>query len=589
MGCESPIKDAERIGTIGSPSSTAELSLDIMGTAVDKKLVGELVFFEFRQDGKLHYAIGQITEVQLRNVWLEDPTMRSLARHRGVVNPVSGQQDTHVARMNVGAVFAFDGSKFEPSILGTVPPTGTFIKLATDSVLERILEGYREEIFYLGRVYGSTPKLPMWFKHFSSGPNGAGEAYHIGIFGKTGSGKSVLAKMIILAYAKHPDMAVFVMDPQGEFSKDATGRPGGGFPLNLKELFSQLGREVIVKGIKDIVLDRWELFEEILYESPFFERLAVRKGDNRRIACELLKEELRKARVKLEDLYREESFKKAWSVLNSSDIQEIIYKTREYRDNFARALGAVGKNLEAFYHGYWKPVAELFRKDRPGAISVDGLIRKVFGTSEDTLFGRKRPIVIIDLSKESASGMFWNETIQSIVIKRLLDGLRASAESAYRDNRSLNTLVVLDEAHRLAPRERIDNEKLESVRASLLDAVRTTRKYGLGWMFISQTLSSLHREIITQLRIFFFGFGLSLGTEFQALKEIVGGDPNALKLYQSFRDPHSSFDLSSREYSFMTVGPVSPLSFAGSPLFFTAFNTPEEFLSVNGFRVQKSA
>ena len=106
-------------------------------------------------------------------------------------------------------------------------------------------------------------------------------------------------------------------------------------------------------------------------------------------------------------------------------------------------------------------------------------------------------------------------------------------------------------------------------------------------MFISQTLSSLHKEIIGQLRIFFFGFGLALGTEFQALREIIGGDPNALKLYQSFRDPHSSFDISSRQYAFMTVGPVSPLSFAGTPLFFTAFNTPDEFLETNNLNIPR--
>lgn len=67
-----------------------------------------------------------------------------------------------------------------------------------------------------------------------------------------------------------------------------------------------------------------------------------------------------------------------------------------------------------------------------------------------------------------------------------------------------------------------------------------------------------------------------------SLRELVGGDPNALKLYKSFRDPHSSFDIASRQYAFMTIGPVSPLSLAGTPLFLTAFNTPEEFLSKNG-------
>ena len=43
---ETLVSNAEKIGTIGSPSSTGELALDIMATAVKKKLVGELVFFE---------------------------------------------------------------------------------------------------------------------------------------------------------------------------------------------------------------------------------------------------------------------------------------------------------------------------------------------------------------------------------------------------------------------------------------------------------------------------------------------------------------------------------------------------------------
>jgi hypothetical protein len=101
-------------------------------------------------------------------------------------------------------------------------------------------------------------------------------------------------------------------------------------------------------------------------------------------------------------------------------------------------------------------------------------------------------------------------------------------------------------------------------------------------MFISQTLSSIHTEIIQQLRIFFFGFGLGLGQEFQSLRQLVGSSESALNLYQSFRDPHSAFDIGSRQYSFMTIGPVSPLSFAGTPLFFNAFNAVGRFLEANG-------
>jgi len=575
MGMEELISNAEKIGTIGSPSSTGELSLDIMETAVKKKLVGELVFFEFSQDGKPHYALGQITEVQLKNIWLEDPTMRSLARQRGQVNPVSGEQDTHLGQMTVSAVFADEGDRFEPSILGTVPPTGTFIKLSTDEILEKLLERYQEEIFYLGHVYGSTPKLPLWFKHFSSGPHGAGEAYHIGIFGKTGSGKSVLAKMILLAYARYPNMAIFVIDPQGEFSKDVRGEVRAeGFPLNLSRVLLTLGKEVIIRSVRELILDRWDLFSEILYESPFFERLTIPKGENRRIASEVLAERLQRARITLGNLHKRDSFYSAWEILGDENVQRQFYRSQQSRERFRTVYEEADQ--DEFFNNYWTPVSQLFRKERPNAISIDSLINQTFD-----LTCEERPVVIIDLSREMATGLFWNDTIQALVVKRLLDGLTYSAERAYRENRSLNTLVILDEAHRLAPREKIENEKQESVRISLLDAVRTTRKYGLGWMFISQTLSSLHKEIIGQLRIFFFGFGLALGTEFQALREIIGGDPNALKLYQSFRDPHSSFDISSRQYAFMTVGPVSPLSFAGTPLFLTAFNTPDEFLEVN--------
>jgi hypothetical protein len=571
------IGDSERIGAIGSPSSTSELSLDILGTAVTKKLVGELALFQFSQDGKPNYALGQITEVQLKNVWLEDPTMRSLARQRGQVNPVSGQQDTHLGEMTVSAVFSDDGNSFEPSMLGTVPATGTFIHLASDPILDGLLERYKNEMFYLGHVYGSKPRLPLWFKHFDVGPHGAGEAYHMGVFGKTGSGKSVLAKMMLLAYARHHKMALLIIDPAGEFSKDMRNvKTSDGFPLPLKNVFESFGKKATVITVRNLVLDRWELFAQILFESLLFERLTIPKGENRELASSIIADKLQKAKVTLRELHTRDSFNKAWKLLGDERVQKVFYRTEPSRLRFDTALHEADPN--EFFNEYWVPVTELFREDRAGARSVEKALSWLLEPEAGT-----RPVLVIDLSKEQAKGMFWNDKIQALVTKRLLDGLTQTAEYFYKENQSLNTLVVIDEAHRLAPRELpSDDDAARGVRNILVDAARTTRKYGLGWMFISQTLSSLHREIIGQLRIFFFGFGLAMGTEFMSLKEIAGGDPNALKLYQSFRDPHSAFDPSSRQYSFMTVGPVSPLSFAGTPLFFTAFNTPDEFLKTNG-------
>src|SRR5437867_3317109 len=137
------VDGTERLGVIGSPSSTVELALDILGAAVTRKLVGELALFRFSQDATSHYALGQLTEIQLKNIWHEDPTMRSLIRQRGRVDAVSERQDTHLGKMIVSAVFRDAGVKrYEPSILGTVPSTGTNIHVINDEMLDVLLEPY---------------------------------------------------------------------------------------------------------------------------------------------------------------------------------------------------------------------------------------------------------------------------------------------------------------------------------------------------------------------------------------------------------------------------------------------------------------
>ncbi len=584
---EAVAAQTERLGVIGSPSSTSEFSVDVIGTAVDRKLVGELATFSFRQDGLTHYAIGQITEIQLRNVWHEDPTMRSLIRQRGKIDAVSERQDTHLGKMTISAVFKRAGAPpgsstaatYEPGIMGTVPATGTAIHLVNDHVLDTLLHPYREQIFHLGRVYGSTPKLPLWFKHFGRGPDGAGEAYHLGIFGKTGSGKSVLAKMALCAYMRHRQMGLLILDPQGEFAKDFRDAGSGEMRIPLKRIAAKYNKRVVLLSVQNLVLDRWELFEEILYESDFFQQLTMPKRDNRREACAKLADELKKKKIKLAALHSRETFDSAWTILGNERVQQVFYRTKPAQDRFESARAAADPN--EFFHRQWQPVTALFNPERDRAKTVESALNWLLDPNPQN---GARPILVVDLSREQAQGLLWTDMIQSLVIKRLLDGITTMAERQFQDGNEtgLNTLVLIDEAHRLAPQQLPENsDAAAGVRKVLIDAVRTTRKYGLGWLFISQTLSSLHREIFQQLRIRFFGFGLSMGQELQSLGELVGKDESALRLYRLFRDPHSSFDISGREYSFMTTGPISPLSFAGTPLFLNAFNRLDEFMAAN--------
>jgi len=568
--------EAERIGVIGSPSSTGGLTIDILGTAVSKRLVGNLSVFNYTQEGKDHYALGQITEITMQNVWTQDPTMRGLIRQKGRVDPITERQDVHTAKMTISSVFAKTERGVDQSILGTVPSTGTPIKLLNEDIMNALLRNYKEELFYLGRAYGTNVKMPMWFKHFGTGNFGVGEAYHIGVFGKTGSGKSVLAKMMMLGYARHKEMSIFVLDPQGEFARDVK-RYGP-----IKKILKNLDRKVEVYDLHNLVLTGWDLFKRILVNSGFFERLGIYYETNKMQAANEVERALRSTRAQTSltgqssrqippyKAYERTAFERVWNALGDEIVQSRIYTSRDTRERLRSTYES--SDPEEFYN-LWKKVANLFKfEGKTNAVKIIDLVKKI-NDSEGS-------IVIIDLSEsEVPEDMLWNDSIKLIVIGEFLDRITQEAESKYKENTLLNCLVIIDEAHRLAPREKTENEDLERVKASLKDAIRTTRKYGLGWMFISQTLSSLDREIINQIRIYVFGFGLAWGVERQALREIIGGAEEAIRLYQMFRDPQSS--LGKREYPFMTIGPISPLSFSGTPLFFTALEYPNEFLKVN--------
>ena len=576
------LKNSSVLGTIGSPSSTIELALDVLESSVTRQLVGELAIFKYLQDSKNHYAIGQIIEIALKNFLLEDPTIKSVARKRGSVSPISGIQDVHVGKLLCSAIFTSSEDLVEPSLLGTVPPTGTYVYQVNDNILSTILEKQKNSLFYLGNSYGSKTKLPMWFKHFDYGENGAGEAYHLGIFGITGSGKSTLAKMILTAYSKYPNMGLLVLDPAGEFSKsftnDYNNNSNYNSNFNIKKILNSLNKEVQTINVRNLVLDRWTLFEEILLQSQFFHQLTI-NGANRRYAIDALIPKLRN-KTSLTKLIKRESFDLFINELRNEEVQILIFSTPEPRKRLNNLVSSLDqKNLDTLYSQFWTPICSLF-EERHDAITIDGLLEK--------FSWKLKPLIVIDLSEQTAHKMqlkYWNETIQSLILKRLLGGLVRLGERTWQKNTSLNTLVVLDEAHRYARKDEFMDSNLEQLRITLLDAVRTTRKYGLGWLFISTSLSSIHRDILQQLRIIFFGFGLSLGSDLITLRELVS-DEKAIDLYRTFTDPASSFNTKTRKYSFMTQGPVSPLSFSGSPFFFNAFS-PYVFIKENNLDIRR--
>jgi hypothetical protein len=584
-----PISRDQEIAVIGSPSSNTSLTLDLLLEATEERIVGALTAFRAIQNGTPIISVGQIVGIELRNRWHEDSVFRNLVKRTGEIPPITNRQDTRVADLVVGATFRQAENGYEPEVLGMVPPTGTRVFRVDQAILDQLLSAYQSEIFYLGRAYANDVLYPMWFKHFGSGLDGAGEAYHLAIFGKTGSGKSVLAKNLLLAYARHKSpnqMGLLVIDPQGEFSREfGRGEVTARYNLDYREACNLLGRTIYCVQVPTIKLDRWNLFADLLSRTQFFQRLSVRSTEWVRNAAEVLAERLQKAKVRLSKLNTEESFKRAIELLAEDKTLKQIYSGKEGRDRFADMLKDTEVTSPLFYDA-WLPVASLFQ-DLDSTGRTKPTIEQIV---EQCLKPGDRQIVILDLSGAGLSRedkqTFWSEQVQALLIDRIAEALIRKAEELYGD-KPLNALVVLDEAHRLAGSEYMDEESdRASLRKKLIDGVRTTRKYGLGWMFVSQSISSIHRSILDQCRILIFGFGLAMGEEFRRLRDFAGGDDQSMQLYQSFRDPQSFPRRDLQEFPFMAVGPVSPLAFSGKPLFFTAFTDPNRFIHENSLTRQ---
>jgi hypothetical protein len=572
-----------QIGVVGSPSDTNEITIDILESAEASRIRGQMVYLVLPHDDRRIAVLGQVTRVETQNRWHEDMAFRGIIKRQGALPHLSGRADVRTATLTVQAAFTIDvtddtNEEFcEEDMLGTSPGTGAKVYNVRDEVLEALLEKYRDETVYLGRVFGTQVKMPFTLRHFGKGAGGAGEAYHIGVFGKTGSGKSGLAAYLLLAYARHPSMGLLFIDPQGQFSSDRD------LPFPLHRSIRALGREVQVYKLATQVRLREDAnaFADLLRKSGWYRYLGIKNPDNQEIAVEVVYAAVRKAlteaKAKIEAAPSDLLRRVLQIFVDDPKALERVYTGKERREQLAERIRAVLADPEDYAEcdKSWRTALDLFQKtDSQGneRTPLWNVVTSVINAGE----GAAQPIVFLDISGEGTAFKD-DEEIKAMLLKEIANALNVQGGEAFQKGRRLNCLVALDEAHRYvrAYTRGDDTSEMAQLTKRFVDAVRTTRKYGLGYMFITQTLASLHREIIGQLRLNAFGYGLTMGSELAQLEEMVG-DKEALSLYRSFVDPQSR-----REYPFMFTGPASPLSFTGMPVFVHMFTKYEEFSHAN--------
>jgi len=572
----------EPIGITSSPSNTLDIVIDITEAKKAERALGQMVYVQLKEDGKDILVIGQIISIETQNRWHEDPSFKGVIKRHGKLPHLSGTADNRIATISVQACYVLDKDDPEGCILGTSPSTGESVQKMDNNVMGALMKNHEKHITYIGKVYGTDVDLPFWFKHFDKTKGdelGAGDSYHIGVFGKTGSGKTVTASFMLLGYAKNKNnISVLVLDPQRQFYLDNDCLPGG---VKISDTIKKMGLNYEKYSIlEDVCLpnDFYELFVELLSNNGFIKKAfgpiyTEEKFETAKSAIlDYLLGRAKHPRFSLNNFVKTggsgsvsgkeflkemlESFSKAEGEKEKySKFVMNMYSPKDRRDTLVQKILSTIENFEheTDIIDKWESALKLFnlkKSDGSSKIEVDQIVKKTVDVNGN--------FIVLDLSPRD--GDIENENLQALFVKIIEERIVDAGAKKYAKGEKANCLIVLDEAHRFISRESPD-ERVKELTKEIIGSVRTTRKYGIGYMFITQTIESLDEEILRQMRIFGFGYGLTAGSELRKISEIVN-NPSAIQLYKSFIDPSSN-----GKFPFMFFGPISPLSFTGSPLF----------------------
>ena len=551
--------DQKSVGAVGSPSDTFEATVDILEISEESKLLGELVCFSVKEgDGEV-LVLGQITEVKTENRWHQEPSFKGIIKRHGFLPNLSNVADNRIAKINVQSSFQMPSGSvknhgYVAHKLANSPSTGVPVKKVSNEIMNKLVEKH-SNLVSLGTAYGTDVDVPFWFRHFGRPDQGGdGDAYHIGVFGRTGSGKTTTAANMILGYARNSEhMSILILDPQEQFYEDNNVLPEGKFEQKIKSHGMDYKKYKVPEKV--VLPNDASLFSELLLDYDFIRKaFRLHTQEKRELMAESIQEYLtgrmNKPAFKIGSDPRELLNSMIARFQAEDRYTENVYAKGQYLNKLKdRINGMANGNIDSDANTKWNEICTFFQ-EKNGKVQLKDIVEKVVC--------KPKNVIVLNISGRNTAGHM--ESLQTRFIKIIEDAIKEKGAELYSKGNQANCLIVLDEAHRFINTYTYE-EEIKKLTSSIIDAVRTTRKYGIGYMFITQTIESLHEEIRRQIRIFSFGYGLTSGSEFRKIKDIINDDAGA-KFYRSFIDPSSN-----RKYPFMFYGPISPLSFTGAPLF----------------------
>jgi hypothetical protein len=576
---EAPLVAAP-IAVIGSPNSTTQFTVDILETARDRALDHAWVTFEVveRFNGRAYRkrALCQLGGIVTRNRWHEDPVIRAVIKHQGALPALSGESDLTAAQLTALGVFLLDeqGRVVRRTTLSTPPPSGTPVYPADAQTLQDLVHT-EPGIFYAGQSPGDGLPVPLTLRHFGSTEQGGfGEAVMLGIFGQTRSGKSIMAAQLLAGFAANRELGILVLDPQGEFGRDRFAAGDHRVDFSIKRLLGSLrsSRSAQVLSTDDVALEGPEAFAEVLRRAGFFESLGFKGANKEKEAAERLAgllAELCDAQGRRRPVRDLKAADLPLLVKDLARYADVIYATRPGTtpgegQRAADVLARFGLD-EPRLRRVWEESLTAFRTDpspgsgQAGRIPLSQVIQKVLG---------ERAVVVLSFAQDGA------DQTPYFLLNEILTRLRHVIHRSFQGGQTSNALVLLDEAHLFAGEHASETADGTRTRTLLAQSIRMTGKYGVGWMFVTQTLHDFDKTILRQLQVKIFGQGFKLGADREYVETELGKEGFAR--YCSLPDPKRT-----GRYTFMVTGPIVALGSLGTPLVLQGFRAADDLARAN--------
>ncbi|HEU5376053.1 MAG TPA: DUF87 domain-containing protein [Ktedonobacteraceae bacterium] len=562
------------VGSITSPSETGRYRMVLRDYAAMVQIEGSLVTLDYSEldseaKEQQKTILCQVSRTRLQNIHHENRLLGALLREKGRIPGLSAIADhKEVDLLPMDTILV--GTTIH-QLPRNVPPTGTDVRFASVEDVHHF-SGVHPALFNIGYLYETAVPVGLMLKHFGRGDDGWGDAHMLGVFGVSGSGKTVMAASIVSGFAARREMGMLIVDPQGQFSASELGNDPKKWSWQLNEAFRLVGRgpDVFTVSMDDIALESPALFVQLLDRFDFFDALSIVGHEKKeQLGTDLLtflSEWLRENESgALGDLRCTDELLGIICTMGAATYADPEKKTEQMKKAFFAAPFKVKKAQMV-----WERVREMFA--RP--LKIGDLLDQV-------LIGRK----IVILNVDAAEG------IKDLYCAEILTDIEKKAEAIYRVQQGkpwrgdpvgkykkveTNALIVIDEAHRFAPQSAGSNKDQEKMLHTLVDAIRTTRKLGVGWCYVTQSIASFNKDIFRQIQTKILGVGIGTGADNEHLESAFNNDKDLIERYRTLPRP-----ITTGVFPFAIIGELVALGNGSRALFISATKTQQELFALN--------